>query len=109
MNPNEIARKLRASDVQLVRFLYCDFGGVIRGKAVAPERIVNHIGDGLGLANAMLSMTSLDVIPPETGHNLIGEVRLVPDPEESEVPVAGPQRSAERAATTMRGFSPGLP
>jgi mxaK protein len=33
----------------------------------------------------------------------------VPDPEESDVPVAGPQRSAERAATTMRGYSPGLP
>ena len=81
MNPNEIARKLRASDVQLVRFLYCDFGGVIRGKAAAPDRIVNHIGDGLGLASALLSMTALDVIPPEATNTLVGEVRLVPDPD----------------------------
>ena len=81
MNPNEIARKLRASEVQLVRFLYCDFGGVIRGKAASPDRIVAHIGDGLGLANAMLSMTALDVIPPDASNTLVGEVRLVPDPD----------------------------
>jgi mxaK protein len=55
-----------------------------------------------------------DVLRHEPGHwlaryNLERAQRLVPDPEESEAPVAGPQRSAERAATTMRGFSPGLP
>jgi mxaK protein len=42
-------------------------------------------------------------------YNLERAQRLVPDPDESETPVAGPQRSSERAATTMRGFSPGLP
>jgi mxaK protein len=42
-------------------------------------------------------------------YNLERAQRLVPDPEESDAPVVGPQRSAERAATTMRGFSPGLP
>jgi mxaK protein len=55
-----------------------------------------------------------DILRHDPGHwharyNLERAQRLVPDPEESEVPVAGPQRSAERAATTMRGFSPGLP
>jgi mxaK protein len=55
-----------------------------------------------------------DLLRHEPGHwqaryNLERAQRLVPDPEESDVPVAGPQRSAERAATTMRGFSPGLP
>ncbi len=42
-------------------------------------------------------------------YNLERAQRLVPDPDEADVPVAGPTRSAERAATTMRGFSPGLP
>jgi mxaK protein len=55
-----------------------------------------------------------DVLRHDPGHwharyNLERAQRLVPDPEESDAPVAGPQRSAERAATTMRGFSPGLP
>ncbi len=55
-----------------------------------------------------------DVLRHDPGHwnaryNLERAQRLVPDPEESDMPVAGPERSAERAATTMRGFSPGLP
>jgi len=42
-------------------------------------------------------------------YNLERAQRLVPDPEDVEPDPAGPQRSAERAATTMRGYSPGLP
>jgi mxaK protein len=42
-------------------------------------------------------------------YNLERAQRLVPDPEDAEPEPAGPQRSAERAATTMRGYSPGLP
>jgi len=42
-------------------------------------------------------------------YNLERAQRLVPDPEELEPDPAGPQRAAERAATTMRGYSPGLP
>ena len=33
----------------------------------------------------------------------------LPDPDEAEAEPADPQRNAERAATTMRGYSPGLP
>jgi mxaK protein len=42
-------------------------------------------------------------------YNLERAQRLVPDPDEVEPEPTGPQRSAERAATTMRGYSPGLP
>ena len=54
-----------------------------------------------------------DVLRHDSGHwdaryNLERAQRLVPDPEESEVSAAS-ERRAERAATTMRGFSPGLP
>jgi len=42
-------------------------------------------------------------------YNLERAQRLVPDPEDVEPEPIGPQRSAERAATTMRGYSPGLP
>jgi mxaK protein len=42
-------------------------------------------------------------------YNLERAQRLVPDPEDVEPEPDGPQRSAERAATTMRGYSPGLP
>lgn len=42
-------------------------------------------------------------------YNLERAQRLVPEPEESEEEPAEPRRNAERAATTMRGYSPGLP
>ncbi len=42
-------------------------------------------------------------------YNLERAQRLVPDPDEAETSLAEEPRQAERAATTMRGFSPGLP
>jgi mxaK protein len=42
-------------------------------------------------------------------YNLERAQRLLADPDDQEAEPAGPQRNAERAATTMRGYSPGLP
>ncbi len=42
-------------------------------------------------------------------YNLERAQRLVPDPDEEEEAPAEVKRNAERAATTMRGVSPGLP
>ena len=42
-------------------------------------------------------------------YNLERAQRLLPDPDTAEAPPAELQRDAERAATTMRGFSMGLP
>ena len=42
-------------------------------------------------------------------YNLERAQRLLPDPDDDEPEPPAPQRNAERAATTMRGYSPGLP
>jgi mxaK protein len=42
-------------------------------------------------------------------YNLERAQRLLPDADEADLLPDGPSRSAERAATTMRAFSPGLP
>jgi mxaK protein len=42
-------------------------------------------------------------------YNLERAQRLVPDPEEAEIDPASARTRAERAMTTMRGHSPGLP
>jgi mxaK protein len=42
-------------------------------------------------------------------YNLERAQRLVPDPDETDDPAPDVNRSAERAATTMRGYAPGLP
>jgi mxaK protein len=81
------------------------------------QAVALRADDKPGQALALIELAKehyRDVLRHDPGHwdtryNLERAQRLVPDPDESEVPVAGPQRSAERAATTMRGFSPGLP
>jgi mxaK protein len=55
-----------------------------------------------------------DVLRQDPGHwdaryNLERAQRLVPDPDEADFAPPDVQRNAERAATTMRGYSPGLP
>jgi mxaK protein len=42
-------------------------------------------------------------------YNLERAQRLLPDPEEADLGLGEDPKRAERAATTMRGFSPGLP
>jgi len=55
-----------------------------------------------------------DVLRVEPGrwdarYNLERAQRLLPDPDEMDVAPPETRRDAERAATTMRGYSPGLP
>lgn len=42
-------------------------------------------------------------------YNLERAQRLLPEPEDTDPAIAEPRNDAERAATTMRGVSPGLP
>jgi mxaK protein len=42
-------------------------------------------------------------------YNLERAQRLLPDPDDDEGTAAGQERNRERAVTTMRGYSPGLP
>ena len=42
-------------------------------------------------------------------YNLERAQRLLPDPDDADFTPEGPARGAERAATTMRAYSPGLP
>jgi glutamine synthetase len=81
MTPEEILDACRTQAVRLVRFLYCDNGGVIRGKATHVERLDDRIRTGIGLTVAMQAMNSLDQLQPVEGMGPVGEIRLVPDPE----------------------------
>jgi mxaK protein len=84
--------------------------------ALMRQAVELRAGDKPGQALALIELAKehyRDVLRREPGHwharyNLERAQRLVPDPEESEV-AAPSDRRAERAATTMRGFSPGLP
>lgn len=80
MTPEEVIVACRQAGVRLVRFLYCDNGGVIRGKSAHVERLAERIRGGIGLTVAMQAMNSLDQLQPVEGMGATGEIRLVPDP-----------------------------
>jgi len=67
--------------VRLIRFLYCDNGGVIRGKLAHIDSLAPRLHSGLGLTVAMQAMNMLDKLQPVAGMGPVGEVRIVPDPD----------------------------
>jgi glutamine synthetase len=67
--------------VQLVRFLYCDNAGIIRGKASHIDGLESRMHSGIGLTVAMQAMNILDQLQSVEGMGPVGEVRLVPDPD----------------------------
>ncbi len=82
LSPTEqqIIGKARDAGVRLVRFLYCDNGGVIRGKLTHIEGLAGRLRGGFGLTVAMQAFNMLDHLVPFEGMGPVGEVRLVPDP-----------------------------
>ncbi len=80
MTPEEVIHLSRDAGVRLVRFLYCDNGGVIRGKATHIDGLARRMVGGMGLTVAMQAFNMLDHLVPVEGMGPVGEVRLVPDP-----------------------------
>jgi glutamine synthetase len=81
MTPEEIVRTAEERGLQLVRFLYCDNGGVIRGKSTHVSGLGRRITSGIGLVKGMQSFTSLDFLAPDATYGPVEEIRLVPDPD----------------------------
>lgn len=81
------------------------------------QAIVMRAGAQPGQALALIELAKegyREVLRHDAGdwaarYNLERAQRLVPDPEEVDEEPPDARRSAERAATTMRGYSPGLP
>jgi len=75
-----VLTRAQSRGLQLVRFLYADHGGIIRGKAAATEFLASRIDSGIGHTVAMMAMTMLDTLQPVDGMGPVGEVRIKPDP-----------------------------
>ena len=80
LRANVVARA-EAHSVRLVRFLYCDNDGIIRGKASGVSHLDDHLTGGIGLTVAMQAFSLLDRLATVDGMGPVGEIRLVPDPE----------------------------
>src|SRR6266545_638831 len=81
---DRVVEAAEAADLALVRFLYVDHGGIVRGKAVSRARLAERMAAGIGLTVAMQAMSMLDQLQPVDGMGPAGEVRLVPDPASGE-------------------------
>ena len=76
----EIVAQAEASGLRLVRFLYCDNDGIIRGKSAGIANLLERLETGIGLTVAMQAFTMLDHLAGVDGMGPVGEIRLVPDP-----------------------------
>ncbi len=77
----QVAMTAEEAGVRLIRFLYTDNGGIIRGKLTHMNGLVNRISDGIGLTVAMQAMNMLDQLAAIEGMGPVGEIRLTPDPK----------------------------
>src|SRR5437899_9688299 len=80
MNAQDVVRKAREANLRLVRFLYCDNGGIIRGKATHASKLPTRIHEGIGQTLAMQAFTGVESLAPVEGMGPVGEFRLIPDP-----------------------------
>ncbi len=106
MHPETIIQQAQQAGVRLVRFLYCDNGGAIRGKTTTIERLADRMADGIGLTVAMMAMNSLDQIQPVAGMGPVGEIRLVPDPQSFSVLPYAPHSAAMSCDMLSRDRAP---
>jgi glutamine synthetase len=99
-----VVRAAEAAGVSLVRFLYCDNGGIIRGKSVHRASLRERLVGGVGLTVAMQAMNGLDQLQTVEGLGPVGEVRLLPDLDSFTVlPYAARQASLFANLCTLDG------
>ena len=77
---DDIVARAAADGVRIVRFLYCDPCGVIRGKNVHVDRLASRMREGVGLTRAQNAVNMLEQLVHVEGMEPVGEIRLVPDP-----------------------------
>ncbi|MEU6710883.1 glutamine synthetase family protein [Nonomuraea sp. NPDC046802] len=75
-----VLERAELEGIELIRFLYADHGGVIRGKAASRSRLAERLSTGIGHTVAMMAMNMLDQLQDVEHMGPVGEVRIVPDP-----------------------------
>ena len=81
MTYDDIVSACTQSGVQLVRFLYCDYSGVARGKTIHVRHLAHKLQEGIGLTRAQMAINLLEELSDVRGMEPVGEIRLVPDPD----------------------------
>ena len=104
----DVVAPAKDDDIRLVRFLYCDPAGVIRGKNVHVARLASRMREGIGMTRAQNTLNMLDQLPPLVeGMEPVGEVRDHARPGHLQRPRLG-ARHGEHAQRPARPRWPGL-
>ena len=93
MTNDELIRRAKHDGVKLASFMYCDNGGVLRGKSAHVSRLAGRLDSGVGLTLAMQAMSDMDDLQSVEGMGPVGETRLVPDLATFTVPPYSPNRA----------------
>ena len=80
MDSQSVLQHAQEARLRLVRFLYCDNGGIIRGKATHVNGLASRMFEGIGQTLAMQAFAGVDALASVEGMGPVGEFRLVPDP-----------------------------
>jgi glutamine synthetase len=80
VTPDTVVQQAQEAHLRLVRFMYCDNGGIIRGKASHINGLAHRMVEGIGQTLAMQAFAGVDQLASVAGLGPIGEFRLVPDP-----------------------------
>src|SRR5918912_3531791 len=76
---DETVEQAEDANLALIRFLWCDSAGAVRGKMTGLRTLAARMTSGIGLTVAMQAMNMLDHLQPVAGMGPVGEVRLMPD------------------------------
>ncbi|MDI3535481.1 MAG: glutamine synthetase [Thermosediminibacterales bacterium] len=79
MNKEEILKKLEEEDIKMVRFLYIDNEGLIRGYMAKRQEMKSDLESGHSITVAMPFFTAFDLLVPDSKFGAVGEFRIVPD------------------------------
>lgn len=79
MTKEEVLKIAEKEGLEMVRFLYVDIDGLIRGYCVDRECLASDLDSGLAISRAMPSFSVLDTIVPGSAFNCCGEFRALPD------------------------------
>lgn len=78
--PEDFLNLIDSVNARFIRIVWCDNGGVIRGKAVQRSRLSAYVKHGVGISEAQQGVpATIDAPAPGSGLGPVGEVRLVPD------------------------------
>jgi len=80
MNIQDVVKLAQENELRLIRFLYCDNGGIIRGKTTHTNRLATRMRTGIGQTLAMQAFTGVESLASVEGMGPVGEFRLIPDP-----------------------------